>query len=339
MIDLRSDTVTKPSKAMLEAMWSAEVGDDVFKEDRSINELEELAASLFGKEAGLFCPSGTMTNQIAVNVHTQPGDEMICSDLCHIYNYEGAGVARNSGVQVKLVTNERGMLTEHDVLNRINPPDSHYANTSLVALEDTVNKAGGLVYDFDEIMAISKRCKAEKLKLHLDGARVFNSLVETGVNSEDYGSAFDSISVCLSKGLGSPSGSVLLGNKEFISKAHRVRKSMGGGMRQAGYIAAAGTYALKNNVERLKEDHKRAKSIAGFLRTHPSVTQVVEPETNIILFKVNEKIGSSKFIAAIEKQGLAALPFSKNEVRFVTHLHITDNELDSISRALKNTVV
>ena len=336
MIDLRSDTVTKPSKPMLEAMFNARVGDDVFEEDLSINELQSFSANLFGLEAGLFCPSGTMTNQIAVNVLTQPGDELICSDLCHIYNYEGAGVARTSGVQVKLVSNSNGILSANDVLDKINPEDSHYANTSLVCLEDTVNKAGGVCYDLNTIKEIKDVCTSNGLRLHLDGARVFNSLVESNYDYKEYGSHFDSISICLSKGLGSPTGSVLLGSKEFIKKAHRVRKVLGGGMRQAGYLAEAGLYALKNNVDRLKEDHKRASKIASLLEKCAAVEAVKTPQTNIVVFDVNSTMGSDKFVDLLADKGVMALPFSKSKVRFVTHLHITDSDLDSLESILNS---
>ncbi|MFK7757949.1 MAG: low specificity L-threonine aldolase [Flavobacteriales bacterium] len=336
MIDLRSDTVTKPTPGMLDAMFSAKVGDDVFQEDEGINELQEYSASLFGHEAGLFCPSGTMTNQIAVNVHTQPGDELICSDLCHIYNYEGGGVARNSGVQVKLVSHPKGLIYASDIAYKVNPPDSHYANTSLVSLEDTVNKAGGVCYDLKEIKRIKTECATHGLSLHLDGARVFNALVESGEDLLDYGSQFDSISICLSKGLGSPSGSVLLGSKEFISKAHRVRKAMGGGMRQAGYFAAAGTFALKHQVKRLKEDHQRARQIATLLEKTAHVTAVTPPETNIIIFDVDEAYGVEPFLAQLRAKGVYALPFSKTKIRFVTHLHITDSDAAELEKILKH---
>lgn len=336
MIDLRSDTVTKPTPEMLEAMFQAKVGDDVFQEDESINELQEYSAELFGKEAALFCPSGTMTNQIAVNVHTQPGDEVICSSLCHIYNYEGAGVARNSGAQVKLVNHKNGIIHAQDVQDKINPADSHYANTSLVCLEDTVNKAGGVCYDLETIKSVREVCNEHSLKLHLDGARVFNSLVESNYNYKTYGQQFDSISICLSKGLGAPSGSLLIGSKEFIAKAHRVRKVMGGGMRQAGYIAAAGLYALQNNIARLKEDHSRAKEIATILDSCSAVSAVTQPETNIVIFDVKEAYGVDQFLSQLNSKGIVALPFSKTKVRFVTHMHITDKDISELDQVLKS---
>lgn len=336
MIDLRSDTVTKPSKGMLEAMFNAKVGDDVFQEDESINELQELSAQMFGFEAGLFCPSGTMTNQIAVNNHTTPGDEVICSNLCHIYNYEGGGVARNSGAQVKLISHPKGLINSSDVTDNVNPPDSHYANTSLVCLEDTVNKAGGIKYDLAEIKKIRKVCTDNNLNLHLDGARVFNSLVETESDYIDYGNQFDSISICLSKGLGSPSGSVLLGSKSFINKAHRARKAFGGGMRQAGFIAAAGTYALQNNISRLKDDHQTAKNIATLLKSTNHVTSVTPPETNIVIFDVDPAYGLDTFLNKLKANDIHALPFSKTKIRFVTHLHITNDHINDLEKCLKS---
>jgi threonine aldolase len=336
MIDLRSDTVTKPSKGMLEAMFSAKVGDDVFQEDESINNLQQLAAKMFGFEAGLFCPSGTMTNQIAVNIHTTPGDEVICSSLCHIYNYEGGGVARNSGAQVKLISHPKGLISASDITDNINPSDAHYANTSLVCLEDTINKAGGIKYDLTEIKKIREVCTHQKLNLHLDGARVFNSLVETESNYLDYGSQFDSISICLSKGLGSPSGSVLLGSNSFIKKAHRARKAFGGGMRQAGFIAAAGTYALQNNIPRLKDDHHTAKAIATLLKETNHVTSVTLPETNIVIFDIDPAFGIDAFLNKLKINNIHALPFSKTKIRFVTHLHITDNDVNDLEKCLKS---
>ncbi|HRD41075.1 MAG TPA: GntG family PLP-dependent aldolase, partial [Bacteroidia bacterium] len=271
IIDLRSDTVTKPTKAMLEAMMNSPLGDDVFGEDPTVIELEKKAATLFGKEAGLFCPSGTMTNQIAIKVHTQPGDEVLCDVNSHIYNYEGGGISFNSGVQAKLIQGDRGRITAQQIEQNINGDFDWLTRTTLVSLENTVNRAGGSYYTIDMIKPIQKLCADKKLNFHLDGARIFNALTETKENPKDVGSLFDSISICLSKGLGTPAGSVLIGTKEFIKKARRVRKVFGGGMRQAGILAAAGIYALDNNVTRLKEDHIRAKKIEGILKSLPYV--------------------------------------------------------------------
>src|ERR1700690_2109016 len=250
MIDYRSDTFTKPSQLMLEAMFRASVGDDVFGEDPSVNKLETLAAETFGMEAGLFCPSGTMTNQIAIKCHTQPGDEVICDTMSHVYIYEGGGIAFNSGCQVRPIEGDRGRITADQVTKSINPDDVHKPVTRLVSLENTANRGGGSCYEFNDLQSIREVCLENNLKLHLDGARVFNAIVENKEEPKDYGALFDSISVCLSKGLGAPVGSVLLGNKDFIQKARRVRKVFGGGMRQAGYLAAAGIFALENNIER-----------------------------------------------------------------------------------------
>ena len=264
-IDFRSDTVTRPTPAMLNAMMEAPVGDDVFGEDPSVNNLEKRAAEMFGMEAGLFCPSGTMTNQIAIKCHTQPGDEVICDSTAHIYQYEGGGIAFNSGASVKLLSGDRGRISAQQVKEAINPDDVHRAHTSLVCLENTSNRGGGSCYDINNIKEIKKVCTEAGLPLHLDGARLFNAIVAKEENVLDYGRLFNSISICLSKGLGAPVGSVLLGTNTFIKKARRIRKVFGGGMRQAGYIAAAGLYALQNNISRLTNDHAAAKQIADAL--------------------------------------------------------------------------
>ncbi len=292
IIDYRSDTVTKPSPGMLEAMMKAKVGDDVFGEDPSINELENMTASMFGMEAALFCPSGTMTNQIAIKCHTQPGDEVICDESSHIYQYEGGGIAFNSGASVKLLTGDRGRINSIQVKAAINPDDVHRANTSLVSLENTSNRGGGSCYDFDEIKKLQSLCKEHKLAFHLDGARLWNALVAKNETAKQYGEAFDSISVCLSKSLGCPVGSLLLGKKDLIKKARRVRKAFGGGMRQAGFIAAAGIYALENNISRLEEDHIHAKKIAETISRKEFVKMLLPVETNIIIFELNDSIYS-----------------------------------------------
>ena len=294
MIDLRSDTVTKPGKEMLEAMMEAEVGDDVYKEDPTVNVLEQKAASLFGMEASLFCVSGTMTNQVAINVHTRPGDEVICDRLAHIYLFEAGSIARLSGSSVNLLSGDMGRFTAEDVRLAINPDDIHRARTSLVEVENTVNKGGGACWDINELKKISALCREKKLSFHMDGARIFNAITETGEDPKDYGSLFDSISICLSKGLGAPVGSLLLGNKEFIKKALRVRKAIGGGMRQAGYLAAAGIYALDNNVKRLKEDHKRAREMGKVLEALPCIDEVYPVRTNILIFRLNNKMKDKK---------------------------------------------
>lgn len=327
MIDLRSDTVSQPSKEMLARMMSAPTGDDVFGEDPTVIELQERLADGFQQEAGLFCPSGTMTNQIAISVHTRPGDEVICDRLSHIYNYEGGGIARNSGCSVRLVHGDRGRFTAKDVAENINPSDSHYSRTRLVSIEDTVNKGGGAIYDFEEIRTLSEFCKKSALPFHLDGARVVNALVETGVSWKSYGEQFDSISICLSKGLGTPGGSVLLGSKDFIQEAHRTRKVMGGGMRQIGILAAAGLYALDHNVERLKEDHRRAKKLGEHLAELPWVERVENVDTNIVIFHLADQRLAQDCMDALKKEGILALPFGTHQMRFVSHLDFSENDL------------
>jgi threonine aldolase len=336
MIDLRSDTVTRPSKAMLDAMFSAAVGDDVFGDDPTVNALEAKAAELFGMEAGLFCSSGTMTNQVAIKVHTRPGDEVICNKLSHIYYYEGGGIAVNSGASVCLLDGDRGRITAVDVRNHINPDDIHRPVTRLVEIENTMNKGGGSVYDYNEVIAISKVCRENGLRFHLDGARLFNALQATGYRPDEYGQLFDSISICLSKGLGAPVGSLLLGGKDFIRQARRVRKVLGGGMRQAGYLAAAGIYALDNNISRLADDHRRAALLGSVLSELSFVEEVVPVETNIIFFRLIDSMGEIEFLERLAKKDIHALALSPQNIRMVTHLDFTDDMLDQLVKALKS---
>lgn len=338
VIDLRSDTITKPTKAMLEAMFSAEVGDDVFGDDPTVAKLEQKAAEMFGMEAALFCASGTMTNQLAIKSHTQPGSEVICHKDSHIYLYEGGGVALNSFSSVKLLSrhNDYGLLTASQVEDAINnPEDIHQPITRLVSLENTMNKGGGSYYNFKDIEAIKEVCLKKNLPLHLDGARLFNALVETDDSTKDYGRVFDSISICLSKGLGCPVGSLLLGNKDFIKKARRFRKVLGGGWRQAGFLAAAGIYALDNNIERLKEDHKRAKEIGKILEGKSFVEGVYPIHTNIVIFKLPETILATDFVAKARENGIACVTFGKHLVRFVTHLEFTDKHLEEFEKTIQ----
>lgn len=327
IVDLRSDTVTKPSKGMLEAMMKAEVGDDVFREDPTINMLEEKLASMFSQEAGLFCPSGTMTNQIALQVHTRPGDEVICSELAHIYLYEGAGMAKNSGLSARLLKGNKGRISASEIEANINPPDSHFPRTRLVALEDTSNKGGGSCYQFDEVMKIKGLCLKKGLGFHLDGARVFNALTVRNQSPSEYGRLFDSISICLSKGLGAPVGSVLLGSRDFIKEAHRSRKSFGGGMRQAGVLAAAGLYALEHNVALLGEDHKKAKRLKTSLEQNDLVLEIIDPETNIVIFQLKPGMNSADFCKLLKDRGILAMPFGPDKVRMVTHLDIKEEDI------------
>lgn len=335
-IDLRSDTVTRPSKEMLETMMNAPLGDDVFGEDPSVAELEAYAAGLFGKEAGLFCPSGTMTNQIAIKVHTQPGDEVICDVNSHIYNYEGGGLAVNAGVQAKLLKGEEGRLSAALIEPAIHDDLDWLTRTSLVSLENTVNRAGGSYYTVAQTEPVRALCEARGLKLHLDGARIFNALAETGDSPAETGRCFHSVSVCLSKGLGAPAGSVLLGDRDFIKQARRVRKVLGGGMRQSGILAAAGLYALKNNVTRLKEDHARARQLEAALRQLPYVESVLPVYTNIVIFNLRQSsLSGTAFERQLGEQGLRVSSFGRQTIRLVTHLDYTDEMLGKTLLALK----
>jgi threonine aldolase len=322
-IDLRSDTVTRPTPAMKQAMMEAEVGDDVYGEDPSVNRLETETAELFGKEAGLFCPSGTMTNQIAIKVHTQPGDELICAENAHVYKYEGGGVAFNSGVQVKQLAGNRGRLDAVQVAEAINPDDVHFPVTKLVCLENTSNRGGGSVYELDTITRIAEVCRQHHMILHLDGARVFNAMVAKGYTAREIGAPFDSVSVCLSKGLGAPVGSLLLGSQAFIAKAKRIRKVFGGGMRQAGFLAAAGSYALEYHISRLADDHARAQAVTEVLSTIPAVKMIMPVETNIIIFQLESVAVTDTFHAYLKQHGILCGRIAPDTLRMVFHLDIT----------------
>ena len=328
MIDFRSDTVTRPTAGMLQAMMAAKTGDDVFGEDPTVNRLESMAADMFGMEAGLFCPSGTMTNQVAIKVHTQPGDEVICDNLSHVYQYEGGGIAFNSGCSVRLLQGDRGRITAEKVKNAINPDDVHKPVSRLVSLENTANRGGGSCYDFDEILRIKKVCREHGLSFHLDGARLFNALVAKKQTPKQFGEAFDTISICLSKGLGIPVGSVLLGPAAFIKKARRVRKVFGGGMRQAGFIAAAGIYALDNHVERLADDHAHAQQIAGALQQKDFTGEIFPVETNIIIFEVKGRLTAQQFVEQMKENDVHMFTISPTHIRMVLHLDITKEMVD-----------
>lgn len=335
-IDYRSDTVTKPTPAMLDAMMHAKVGDDVFIEDPTINELESMAANMFGMEAGLFCASGTMTNQIAIKVHTQPGDEVICDELSHIYQYEGGGIAFNSGCSVHLLKGDRGRITAEQVKAAINnAEDIHKPISKLVSLENTVNRAGGSCYNFSEIEQIKSVCEANNLQLHLDGARLFNALVANNETPQQYGAVFNTISICLSKGLGTPVGSILLGPAAFIKKARRVRKVLGGGMRQAGFLAAAGIYALQNNINRLAVDHLHAKTIAAALAKKDFVGTILDVETNIIIFEIKGRLSAAQFVAAMKDKNILMFAISPTQVRMVLHLDITESMVQQTIDAIE----
>lgn len=336
IVDFRSDTVTKPGPGMLDAMIKAKVGDDVFGEDPAINELESMTAEMFSMEAAMFCPSGTMTNQIAIKCHTQPGDEVICDESAHVYQYEGGGIAFNSGASVKLLYGDRGRIDAQQVKQSINPDDAHRAHTSLVCLENTSNRGGGSCYDFGEIKKIKQVCIENKLAFHLDGARIWNALVAKKETPKQYGELFDSISVCLSKSLGCPVGSLLLGKKDFIKKGRRVRKVFGGGMRQAGFLAAAGIYALKNNIERLAEDHLHACQIAQAISKRNFVSQVLPVETNIIIFELDDSITAAAWVAKMKERGIFGYAISPNRVRLVVHLDISKDMVAKTIQEIEN---
>lgn len=324
-IDLRSDTVTKPTKEMLQAIMSAEVGDDVYKEDPSVNALEEKLAKMFGMDEALFFPTGSMANQAAIKLHTQPAEQLICDKWAHVYNYEGGGVSFNSGVSCKLVDGHRGMITAKQVEENINPPDFYHSPlTSLVCLENTTNKGGGACYDMEEIKKIREVCNKHNLGLHLDGARLFNALVAKNEDPKDYGKIFDTISICLSKGLGTPLGSVLIGNKKIMKNAIRVRKVLGGGMRQVGYMAAAGIFALDNNVTRLEEDHRRAKQIGEVLKKQPYIGEVEPIETNIIIFYLKDPSTEAAFMEKLQQEKIRISNMGQGKLRIVTHLDYSE---------------
>jgi len=335
MIELRSDTFTKPSEAMLKAMMAAQVGDDVFGEDPSVNELETYTADLFGMEAALFCPSGTMTNQIAINVHTRPGDEVICEETAHVYYYEGGGIAKNSGCQTRLIKGDWGRITAAQVAQCINPDDVHRPKTRLVCLENTSNRGGGSCYEQAEMTSIRELCHQHALSLHLDGARLMNAIVAGNEDPKFYGKTFHSLSLCLSKGLGAPVGSVLIADKAFIKEARRVRKVMGGGMRQAGYLAKAGLFALKNNVERLQLDHLHAQMLSDALEQASFVQDILPVETNIVIFRVNDNLNISSLVAEFGKNGIRCVAISANQIRMVTHLDVSEDDIKQVVRLIQ----
>lgn len=340
IVDLRSDTVTKPTPAMHQAMMQAEVGDDVFGEDPSIISLEKKCAALLGMDAAVFCPSGTMTNQIGIKINTQPYDEVICYKGSHIYKYEGGGVAGNSLASVRLVEADRGRISVKEIEANINlVTDVHLPITSLVSLENTVVREAGSYYTLDQIKIISEFARSRGLKMHLDGARLFNALVETGEKAVEYGKYFDSISICLSKGLGAPVGSVLVCKKELEPKARRMRKAFGGGMRQAGFLAAAGMYALDHHVTRLKEDHLRAGVLGEAIHNLPWVKSVMPVDTNIVIFSITESSTPEKVLTRLNEHQIKAIKFGPQEIRLVTHLDFDDRMLDKTVEVLKKISV
>lgn len=337
IIDLRSDTVTKPTKEMMQAIMNAEVGDDVYKEDPTVNKLEQKLAELFGMDAALFFPTGSMANQAAIKMHTQPGEQLIADKWAHVYNYEGGGASFNSGVSCKLIDGHRGMITAQQVEESINPPDFYHSPlTTLVCLENTTNKGGGACYNFSEIEKIKQVCDKHNLGFHLDGARIWNALITKNEDPQAYGRVFDTISVCLSKGLGTPIGSVLLGNKEIMKKAMRVRKVLGGGMRQIGFMAAAGIYALDNHLERLGEDHKKASEIAEVLSKQSFVKNVEPTETNIVIFYLSEAISEEKFMADLLQKNIKISAMGQGKLRIVTHLDYTEQMHSKFLETINN---
>jgi len=329
IVNLISDTVTKPSKEMLHAMLNAEVGDDVFKEDPSVNKLEEIIAKMFNKNSALFFPSGTMTNQVAIKINTEPGDELICDHYSHVYNYEGGGASFNSGVSCKLIKGDRGRIFSNQIEKNINKPDFYHSpKTSLVCLENTTNKGGGALYDFNEIKKIRNLCDKNNITLHLDGARLWNALVETNHTAKDYGNIFDTISLCFSKGLGCPVGSILVGSEEKINKALRIRKVLGGGMRQSGYLASAAIFAIENQIDDLKKDHIKAKEIESVLKKTNFIKKVEPVSTNIIIFSLIDEIDENYFVNKMKENNILMISLGEDKLRIVTHRDYTDNQHD-----------
>jgi len=339
IIDLISDTVTRPTKKMLEVMMHAKVGDDVFKMDPTVNELQEKAAAMFGMEDALFFPSGTMANQTAIKLHTQPGDQLICDKYAHVFNYEGGGAAFNSGVTCKLIDGNRGMFSAEQLQEAVaGRADIHVPFSRLVCIENTTNKGGGACWDFTELEKVQKIAKGNNLAFHLDGARLFNALVAKNETPEQYGKLFDTISICLSKGLGAPIGSILLGSKVHIAKALRIRKLFGGAMRQVGFLAAAGIYALDKHIERLAEDHRKANEIGEVLGSVSYVTKLEIIETNIVIFYVDKEIGADNFIQKMKAKNILLTPMGAGRIRIVTHLDCTNDMHEILLKELQNFI-
>ena len=330
IIDLRSDTVTQPCGGMREAMARAEVGDDVNGDDPTVIRLQEKVASLLGMEAGLFVPSGTMSNAVAVRTHTQPGDEIIAEEHSHLYVYEGGGYAALSGCSIALVPSEHGIMAPADVRNRIRKAEgsrSHYPNASLICLENTSNRGGGTIYPMEILKEISEISREYDCRMHLDGARLFNAVVASGLSAPKMVDGFDSVSVCLSKGLGAPVGSVLVGSRDFIEEAHRWRKMLGGGMRQAGILAEAGIYALDHNLHRLADDHRRAKNLAQGIEQMPGLAVRIETvETNMVYVKTESS--ANEWQRKLSERGILCFAMDNNTLRMVVHLHINDSQID-----------
>jgi len=335
MIDFRSDTVTRPTPAMMDAMMHAAVGDDVFREDPTVNLLEKTMAEIFGMEAALYCTSGTMSNQIAIACHTRPGDEVICEQEAHVYIYEGGGIAFNAGCQVRTVNGDRGRIRADQILQVINADDVHKARSSLVCLENTSNRGGGSCYAMEEVKKIRQVCDDHVLALHLDGARLFNAMVAQNEKPVDYGNLFHSISVCFNKGLGCPAGSVLLGTNIFINRARRIRKVFGGGLRQSGFYAATALYALENHVARLASDHQHARIVGEALMHHPKVKMVLPVETNLVIFELQEGEDPKNFLAYMREQKILLLTVTPQRLRIVTHLDVHPGMVETFCSLLQ----
>lgn len=336
LINLFSDTVTVPSQKMLDYMFKAKVGDDVARADPTVKKLEKTLAQMFGHESALFFPSGTMTNQAAIKLQTQPGDQMICDKWSHVYNYEGGAAAAISGVTSTLIDGERGMFTLEQLKQKINDKDDfHLPITRLITVENTTNKGGGACWDFNELEKISKFCKKNEYKVHLDGARLFNAIVESDKTPQQYGKLFNTISICLSKSLGAPIGSVLVSDHATIVRAQRVRKLLGGGMRQVGYLAAAGIYALENNIERLKIDHKNAQTLKQALKQCSKVKKVEKVETNVVIFYLNDGLCETEFMETLYKNNIEISDMGQGKLRMVTHLDITSSMIDYVCEVLQ----
>lgn len=335
-VNLISDTVTRPSKEMLQQMLQTEVGDDVFKEDPSVNALEAKVAQLFDKEAALFFPSGTMANQTAIKLHTQPGEQLICDHYAHVFNYEGGGVSFNSGVSCATIVGERGRITADQIQQRINPADFYHSpKTALVVLENTTNKGGGACYDPEEIKRIAALCKKEKLPLHLDGARIWNAMIATKTSPAFFGAHFDTISVCFSKGLGAPVGSALVGSKALMDKALRVRKILGGGMRQAGYLAQAASYAIDHHWDTMAKDHEKAKALGEAVLAIDGIDYLAPVDTNIVIFELATPQLEERFMTYMKQCEIELISMGSGKLRFVTHRDYTDAQHDYVLNCLK----
>lgn len=335
VVDLRSDTLTRPTAAMRQAMMEAEVGDDVFGEDPTINRLQEKIVELTGMEAALFVTSGTQGNQVSVNAHTRPGQEVICDRNCHIFNYESGSPAMLAGVQLNGLDGRRGIITLEQVQEAVRPTDDHYPQTGLIALENTHNRGGGAIYPLPEMVRITNFARSRGIPTHLDGARLWNAVTATGISVKEYCSHFDSVSLCFSKGLGAPVGSAVAGSREFIRKAHYYRKAYGGGIRQGGILAAAALYALEHHWPLLKEDHRRAKELAQMIAGLPGIrVDLAAVETNILIFEIDPaRMSADQLVGKLGEKGVLMFPFGGKQVRAVTHLEISDADIEFAGKA------